>query len=70
MTTLREAATVPMYKELYRDAGVSLTDITNVSDLYKLPIVSKEMLRSNFPERSIRKTGAKGLSDKHVWFYW
>lgn len=59
MTTLREAATVPMYKELYRDAGASLTDITNVSDLHKLPIVSKEMLRNNFPERSTRKTGQK-----------
>ena len=43
-TTLHEAATVPMYEELYRDAGVSLADFRDVSDLHTLPVVTKDML--------------------------
>lgn len=58
-TTLHEAVTVPMYEELYREAGVSLADFRDVSDLQKLPIVTKDMLRNNYPEKITRKTGQK-----------
>ncbi len=58
-TTLHEAATVPMYEELYRDAGVSLADFRDVSDLHKLPVVTKDMLRNNYPEKTTRKTRQK-----------
>lgn len=58
-TTLHEAATLPMYEELYRDAGVSLADFRDVSDLQKLPVVTKDMLRQNYPKKVTRKTGQK-----------
>ncbi len=59
MTTLREVATVPMYESMYRNAGVSVADIKDVSDLHKLPVVTKDMLRNNYPEKTTRKTGHK-----------
>ena len=58
-TTLHEAVTVPMYEELYREAGVSLADFRDVSDLHKLPVVTKDMLRNNYPEKTTRKTRQK-----------
>ncbi len=47
---------VPLYKELYNNASVHPNDIKVVSDLYKLPIITKDILKSAFPEKCTRKT--------------
>lgn len=47
----------PFYRELYKD--VDIGSISNIADLKKLPIVDKEMIRSNINEVStIPKKGA------------
>ncbi len=35
----------PFYRDLYK--GIDITDIKSIADLKKLPVVDKEMLRSN-----------------------
>lgn len=40
-------ANSPFYKELYDKAGVNINEIKCIDDIYKLPIVTKEMLRKN-----------------------
>lgn len=37
---------VPFYRRLFQDAGVTAGDIRNPADLVRLPVVDKEMLRS------------------------
>jgi phenylacetate-CoA ligase len=44
---------VPFYHELFRDAGVSPTDVTGLDDLSKLPVVKKEELRAENPSRLV-----------------
>ena len=50
---------VPFYRELMSNAGVKPNDVRRRSDLYKLPIVTKEMLRSGYPHLTTRETGQK-----------
>ena len=50
---------VPFYREVMSNAGVKPTDVRCRGDLYKLPIVTKEMLRSSYPHLTTRKTGQK-----------
>lgn len=50
---------VPLYRKLMDQANVHWSDIRNISDLPKLPIVSKSMLRSHFPTGAVRDTGRK-----------
>jgi phenylacetate-CoA ligase len=50
---------VPFYRGLMRNAGVKPDDVVCRSDLYKLPIVTKEMLRSGYPQLTTRETGRK-----------
>ncbi|MCK5301040.1 MAG: hypothetical protein KAJ21_03975, partial [Thermoplasmatales archaeon] len=46
---IRYAFTVPMYKELYEKAGIRVEDIRGLSDINKLPIISKEDIKSYYP---------------------
>jgi phenylacetate-CoA ligase len=50
-------AEVPFYRELMNEAGVRASDIRRPDDLYKLPIVTKEMLQSRYPKLTTRPTG-------------
>ena len=43
--------TVPFYKDLYGKYGLSVDSIKQLSDLEKLPVISKEELRSNYKNR-------------------
>ena len=49
----RAAARVPYYRELFAHAGVGPEDVTTVSALSRLPIVTKADLRANFPGRTV-----------------
>jgi phenylacetate-CoA ligase len=48
---------VPFYRDLMRGAGVCPKDIGSPRDLSRLPIVTKKMLRDNYPSRVTRVTG-------------
>lgn len=50
---------VPFYRELFDHAKVKPGDIKKAADLQKLPIVTKDMLRRNYPARTTRSTGQK-----------
>ncbi len=50
---------VQFYRNLMDDANVRPDDINHVGDLYKIPIVTKEMLRQSYPHFTTRNTGKK-----------
>lgn len=50
---------VPFYKELFDGFGIKPTQIKNVTDLSKLPIVTKQMLRTAHPHKTTRPTGQR-----------
>lgn len=54
---------VPFYHEKFRELGLKPGDISNLRDLRKLPIIKKDDLRANFPNRCItRNYNIKNLS--------
>ncbi|MCX6663962.1 MAG: hypothetical protein NTZ75_06905 [Euryarchaeota archaeon] len=61
-TILAYAYEVPVYREKYKKAGIHPWDIHGIKNLNKLPCITKEDLRSNFPNNVIspsfqKKTG-------------
>lgn len=50
---------VPFYRELMNNAIVHPKDIRSPADLIKLPVVTKDMLRSGYPDQVTRPTGQK-----------
>jgi phenylacetate-CoA ligase len=50
---------VPFYQEIMNQHGIRPRDIQTPEDLNKIPIVTKDMLRSNYPQKTIRNTGQK-----------
>ena len=50
---------VPFYRELMDQAKISPDDVQHVEDLKRLPVVTKAMLRANYPQRCTRNTGRK-----------
>ncbi len=48
-TMLAYAYTVPVYHDKYKAVGIHASDIRGLEDIKKLPLVTKEDLRSNFP---------------------
>ena len=44
---------VPFYRERYREAGVRPEDIASPRDLVHLPILTKDDIRRNFPDRML-----------------
>lgn len=48
---------VPFYYELFNKAKVDPNSIKSTDDLYKIPIVTKDMLRKGYPYQTTRKTG-------------
>lgn len=52
-TILNYAYTVPVYEEKYKAAGIHPRDIRGLEDIKKLPCITKEDLRNNFPTRVV-----------------
>ena len=50
---VKYAYTVPLYHEKYKKAGVHPNDIRGIKDIVKLPFITKNDLRDNFPDRII-----------------
>lgn len=50
---------VPFYRELMCSAHVKPADIQTAADLPRLPIVTKDMLRTGFPRLTTRSTGQR-----------
>lgn len=50
---------VPMYRELFDAAGVTLSDVRSAADLPKLPQLTKEVLRAHLPHGAARRTGRR-----------
>ena len=44
------AYTVPLYKKKYKDAGIHPSDIRGIQDINKIPFVSRQEIRDNFPD--------------------
>ena len=47
---IRYAFSVPMYRDLYKKAGIGIEDIKGLEDIAKLPIISKEDVKKYFPD--------------------
>ena len=47
------AYTIPLYKEKYSTAGIHPHDIQGLEDIKKLPFITKDDLKQNFPTRVI-----------------
>lgn len=50
---------VPFYRSLFEHADCKWQDITSPARLSLLPVVSKDMLRAGYPDRTTRPTGRK-----------
>jgi phenylacetate-CoA ligase len=50
---------VPFYKSLMDDGKLKPNDVQQPADLAKLPIVTKDMLRAAYPDKTTRPTGQK-----------
>lgn len=50
---------VPYYRELFDKNGLSISDINDVSDLYKIPVLGKDLLRQN-PKHFINESYKHG----------
>ena len=50
---VKYAYTVPLYHTIYKRAGVHPNDIRGIDDIVKLPFVTKDDLRENFPDKII-----------------
>ena len=47
------ARSVPLYRDLYREAGVEPADIRGWEDVRNLPLIDKDQIRTGYPERSL-----------------
>ena len=50
---VKYAYNVPIYNEIYKKAGIHPDDIKGIKDIEKLPFITKNDLRNNFPDRII-----------------
>jgi phenylacetate-CoA ligase len=46
---------VPLYNEIYKASGIHPNDIKGINDIEKLPFITKNDLRENFPDKIIPK---------------
>ncbi len=47
--TVRQAAEVPFYRDLFRSAGIAPADIQSVRDIEKIPFTTKKDLQKGYP---------------------
>lgn len=75
---IQHAYTVPMYHQLYKKAGIHPNDIKTISDIQKLPIVSKEIIKSCKPadlistssnQKNLIKVSTSGTTGKSLSIY-
>ncbi len=52
---VKYAYTVPLYHDKYKKIGIHPDDINGIEDLSKLPFITKNDLRDNYPNRIISK---------------
>jgi len=57
---IRYAYTVPMYRDLYGEAGIGINDIKGLNDITKLPIISKDDVKKYFPDGLIPEGKNRG----------
>ena len=50
---VKYAYTVPMYYKKYKEHGIHPRDITKIDDIKKLPLISKDDLRKNYPDNIV-----------------
>ena len=50
---VKHAFSVPLYHNKYKKAGIQPSDIRGIGDLKKLPFVTKDDLRRNYPDQII-----------------
>ena len=55
----------PLYRDIYDKAKVKPADIRSVDDLYKLPVITKDLLSKYYPDRSSVAHGA-GIREFHT----
>jgi phenylacetate-CoA ligase len=53
---LKYAYTIPMYHEIYKKAGIHPNDISGIDDIAKLPFITKNDIRKNFPDKIVPPT--------------
>jgi phenylacetate-CoA ligase len=58
---VKYAYTIPLYYEKYKEAGIHPNDIKGIDDIGKLPFITKDDLRENYPDRII----PKGFDKEH-----
>ncbi|KYK23097.1 hypothetical protein AYK24_01400 [Thermoplasmatales archaeon SG8-52-4] len=61
---VKYAYTVPLYHERYKKAGIHPRDIKGINDIIKIPMVSKNDMRENFPDKILPYNCNK--NKKHV----
>jgi phenylacetate-CoA ligase len=52
---VRYSFNIPLYYNKYKKSNISHNDIKGLEDIIKLPIITKEDIRSNFPDKIIPK---------------
>ena len=56
VNSVRDAGkNVPFYRDLYRKVGIDIQEFSGTQDLKKLPLVTKDDIRSAFPDRITRE---------------
>jgi len=58
---VKYAYTIPLYYEKYKEADIQPNDIKGIDDIGKLPFITKDDLRENYPDRII----PKGFNKEH-----
>ena len=76
---VRYAYTVPIYHKKYKEQGVHPSDIKGVRDIQKLPLITKDDIRDNYPDGIVPKNFNKkqgfllstsGSTGKPVFIYY
>ena len=52
---VKDAFSVPLYYEKYKKAGIIPSDITGIKDIKKLPLITKDDIRNNFPNNIVSR---------------
>jgi len=52
---VKYAYNVPLYNEKYKSCGIHPNDIKGIDDIHKLPFITKDDLRKNYPDNIIPK---------------
>ena len=76
---VKYAYTVPLYRKKYKEYGIHPQDIRGIKDIKKLPVITKNDLRNNYPDGILPRNYDKengfllstsGSSGKPLFFYY